>query len=250
VNAYVSYGSGFETPTFNELGYRADGGTGLAFDLDPARSRNAELGLKLRPDPRIEANFAVFRADTRNELAVATSAGGRTTYQNIGTARRDGAEAALAWRLADDWKLQFAWTWLDARFRSAFLTCAGTPCTTPDTPVAAGTRIPGIPQANLHAALRWGGERGWHAGVQGDYVDAVPVNDRGTDAAPSYIVVAADLGYAFELSSGRVDAFARIDNAFDRHYAGSVIVNDTNGRYFEPAAGRSVMVGLKWRWGR
>jgi iron complex outermembrane receptor protein len=248
VNAYVSYGRGFETPTFNELAYRADAGAGLAFDLDPSRSRNAELGIKLRPSTNVDANVAVFRADTRNELAVATSSGGRTTYQNIGRARRDGAEAALAWRIADDWKLQFAWTWLDARFRSDFLTCAGTPCTTPDTPVAAGTRIPGIPKTDLHAALRWGGERGWHAAVQGDYVGAVQVNDLGSDTAPAYFVAAADLGYAFELSSGHLDTFARIDNAFDRRYAGSVIVNDANGRYFEPAPGRSVMFGLKWTW--
>jgi len=206
--------------------------------------------VKLRPDPRVEATFAVFRADTRNELAVATSSGGRTTFQNIGEARRDGAEAALAWRIADDWKLQLAWTWLDARFRSAFLTCAGTPCTTPDTAVAAGARIPGIPRNALHAGMRWGGERGWHAGASGDYVGAVVVNDRGSDRAPAYFVAAADLGYAFELDASRIDAFVRIDNAFDRRYAGSVIVNDANGRYFEPAAGRALMVGAKWMWGR
>jgi iron complex outermembrane receptor protein len=250
VNAYLSYGRGFETPTFNELGYRADGGSGLAFDLDPARSRNAEIGVKLRPDAHVEATLALFRADTRNELAVATSSGGRTTYQNIGEARRDGAEAALAWRIADDWKLQLAWTWLDARFRSAFLTCAGTPCTTPDTAVAAGARIPGIPRSDLHAGVRWGGERGWHAGASGDYVGAVVVNDRGSDRAPAYVVAAADLGYAFELDAGRLDAFARIDNAIDRRYAGSIIVNDANGRYFEPGAGRAFMVGVKWIWGR
>jgi len=250
VNVYASYGRGFETPTFNELGYRADGGAGLAFDLDPARSRNAELGIKLRPTTSIDASVALFRADTRNELAVATSAGGRTTYQNIGKARRDGAEAALAWRVDDAWTLQLAWTWLDATFRSAFLTCAGTPCTTPDTPVAAGARIPGIPRSDLHAGVRWGGEHGWHAGAAGDYLGAVVVNDLGTDRAPAYFVAAADVGYAFELDAGRLDAFGRVDNLFDRHYAGSVIVNDANGRYFEPAPGRAFMLGVKWTWMR
>ena len=250
VNVYASYGRGFETPTFNELGYRADGAAGLAFDLDPARSRNAELGIKLRPSTSLDASVALFRADTRDELAVATSAGGRTTYQNIGKARRDGAEAALAWRIGDAWTLQLAWTWLDATFRSAFLTCAGTPCTAPDTPVAAGARIPGIPRSTLHAGLRWGGEHGWHAGTAADAVGAVVVNDLGTDRASGYVVAAADLGYAFELDAGRLDAFARIDNLFDRRYAGSVIVNDGNGRYFEPAPGRAFMVGVKWTWSR
>jgi len=247
-NAYASYGRGFETPTFNELGYRADGGGGLAFNLVPSRSRNGELGIKLRPGRDIEANVAVFRADTRDELAVATNVGGRTTYQNIGKARRDGVEAALTWRLAETWRLQLAATWLDATFRSPFLTCSGTPCTTPNTPVAAGTRIPGIPKTDLHAALRWGREIGWRASVQGDYVSSVSVNDLGTDAAPGYFVAAFDVGYGVELESGALRTFARLDNAFDRKYAGSVIVNDGNGRYFEPAPDRTLMLGVQWQW--
>ncbi|MEO5560543.1 MAG: TonB-dependent receptor [Dokdonella sp.] len=246
-NVYASYGKGFETPTFNELGYRADGGAGLAFGLTPSHSRNREFGVKLRPTQGIEANVAVFRADTRDELAVATNAGGRTTYQNIGKARRDGAEAALSMRLTDDWRLQFAYTWLDATFRSRFLTCAGIPCTTPNTPVAAGARIPGIPKNDLHVALRWGGEQGWRASLQGDYVGAVTVNDLGTDAAPSYFVAAADIGYGFEISAGHLRTFARVDNLFDRAYAGSVIVNDANGRYFEPAPDRTLMLGVQWQ---
>lgn len=249
-NLYASYGKGFETPTFNELGYRNDGGAGLAFDLNPARSRNGELGIKLRSAHGIEANIAVFRADTRNELAVATSSGGRTTYQNIGKARREGAEASLSMRLHDDWKLQVAYTLLDATFRSAFLTCAAAPCTTPDTPVAAGTRIPGLPKTDLYAALRWGRETGWRASLRGDYVSAVPVNDLGTDAAPSYFVAAADVGYGFDVGSGELRTFARIDNLFNRKYAGSVIVNDANGRYFEPAPDRTLMLGVQWRWSR
>lgn len=245
---YASYGKGFETPTFNELAYRSDSAAGLAFDLDPSRSRNGELGVKLRPASGVEANFAIFRADTQDELAVATSSGGRTTYQNIGKARRDGAEASLAWRFADRWKLQVAYTWIDATFRSPFLTCTGAACTTPNVPVAAGTRIPGIPQTDLYAALRWGGDIGWRASVQGDYVGSVSVNDLGTDQAPSYFVLAADVGYGFHLTSGQLRTFLRLDNALNRKYAGSVIVNDGNGRYFEPAPDRTVMVGLQWTW--
>ena len=247
VHAYASWGRAFETPTFSELGYRADGGAGLAFGLVPARSRNGELGLKLRPARGIEANVAVFRADTRDELAVATSSGGRTTYQNIGRARREGAEASLSLHAGEAWQLQFAYTVLDATFRSPFLTCAGTPCTIPDTPVAAGTRIPGIPKRDLHVALRHGGDVGWRAGAQVDYVGAVPVNDLGTDAAPSYAVAAVEAGYGVLLASGNLRAFARIDNLFDRRYAGSVIVNDANGRYFEPAPDRTFMLGLAWQ---
>ena len=34
-----------------------------------------------------------------------------------------------------------------------------------------------------------------------------------------------------------------INNVFDRRYAGSVIVGDTNGRFFEPAPGRNWFIG-------
>jgi len=247
---YASYGKGFETPTFNELAYRADGGSGLAFNLVPSKSKNGEIGMKLRPDATINASLALFRADTRDELAVATNSGGRTTYQNIGKARRQGAEAALNAAINDDWRLQFAFTWIDATFRSGFLTCASAPCTTPDTPVPAGTKIPGVPKTDFSAALQWGHDIGWRAGAKGDYVGSVPVNDLGTDAAPSYFVLGLDVGYGFEMSSGQLRAFFSIDNALDKKYAGSVIVNDANGRYFEPAPDRTYMVGFQWLWAR
>lgn len=39
--------------------------------------------------------------------------------------------------------------------------------------------------------------------------------------------------------------FLRIDNLTDRVHAGSVIVNEGNGRFFEPGARRSVFVGVE-----
>lgn len=248
-HVYASYGKGFETPTFNELAYRADGGAGLAFNLVPAKSRNGELGVKMRPTETIDANFAVFRADTDNELTIATNSGGRTTYQNIPKARRQGAEAGLNAAIADDWHLQVALTWLDATFRSPFQTCPGTPCTTP-VPVPGGTRIPGVPEQYFSTELVWGHETGWRATLDGDYVGSVPVNDLNTDHAPAYFVFNAELAYGFNLSTGQLRTFFAIDNAFDRQYAGSVIVNDGNGRYFEPAPGRTYLLGVQWLWTR
>jgi iron complex outermembrane recepter protein len=34
-----------------------------------------------------------------------------------------------------------------------------------------------------------------------------------------------------------------VDNLADRNYVGSVIVNEGNGRYFEPAPGRTFLLG-------
>ena len=47
-----------------------------------------------------------------------------------------------------------------------------------------------------------------------------------------------------------LELLARIDNITDRRYAGSVIVNEGNARYFETAASRSGLVSLRYqrRW--
>ena len=47
-----------------------------------------------------------------------------------------------------------------------------------------------------------------------------------------------------EINRWTLSAAARIDNLTDRRYAGSVIVNEGNGRYFEPAAGRNHVLSV------
>ena len=45
-------------------------------------------------------------------------------------------------------------------------------------------------------------------------------------------------------SDWRFTQLVRLDNATNRRYAGSVIVNEANGRYFEPAPGRNWFAGV------
>jgi iron complex outermembrane receptor protein len=42
----------------------------------------------------------------------------------------------------------------------------------------------------------------------------------------------------------RLVEFVRIDNLADRSY-GSVIVNETNSRFYEPAPGRNITLGIQ-----
>ncbi len=244
---YAAWGRGFETPTFAELGYRADGGAGLNLNLRPARSRNAELGIKLRSDRETELQLALFRADTSDEIVVATSSGGRSSFQNIARSRRQGLELSLSSAIAGGGRLRAGYTWLDARFRSPFLACSRG-CTAPDTEVAAGTSIPGVPRSAFFADARWGGAIGWQGGVSASYVSSVAVNDLGSERAPGHPLFAASLGHGWQLVSGELRVFARIDNLLDRAHVGSVIVNEGNGRFHEPGPGRSALLGLQWHW--
>lgn len=243
---YASLGRGFETPTFNELGYRADGGAGLALDLQPAISRHVELGSKWRHGA-LAWELALFRADTDDELSVASNLGGRSTYRNVGRARRQGVETGLSLSLGQDWQWQLAYTWLDTRFRDGFLTCARSGCATPDTPVAAGTRIPGTARQQFFSRLAWEPAQ-WSAAMEVTAISSVSVNDIGSESAPGYALLNLEVARRWPLAeSSSLRAFARIDNALDRDYVGSVIINEGNARYYEPGPDRSLWLGLEWK---
>jgi iron complex outermembrane recepter protein len=244
LHLYASYGQGFQTPLGSELAYRPDGGAGLNLGLRPARSGNTELGAKLQIDPDISAEFAVFQALTHDEIVIDTNIGGRQTYQNSGRTRRQGGEASINYRVAREWRVQIAYTYVDAFYSDAYLTCVAAPCPKPTVPVAAGNRLPGVPKNNAYAIVRWGEDLGWHGSVNGQYITAVAVNDVNSVFTPSYFVAGVDGGYGIELRNVKLSTFLRINNALNRRYVGSVIVDDGNSRYFEPGPGFNVLGGF------
>ena len=249
LNLYASYGRGFQTPLGSELAYRPDGESGPNFSLQPARSVNTEVGAKLQWQPDLSAEATLFQTNTHNEIVVDTNQGGRSTYQNAGRTRRRGAEASLDWRFAAPWHLQLAYTYVDASYSDAYYTCTAAPCGAPTVPVPAGNLLPGVPRSNAYAALRYGAEVGMQYAATAQYVSSVPVNDINSVYAPGYAVYGASAGYASHYARGDWNVFVRANNLFNRHYIGSVIVDDSNGRYFEPAGGFNVLAGgaLSWR---
>ena len=244
LHLYASYGQGFQTPLGSELAYRPDGGAGLNFALRPARSDNSEIGAKMRLQRDLSAELAIFNTQTRNEIVVATNVGGRSTYQNAGRTRRSGAEASLDYRLSAAWHARLAYTYVDAIYVDAYLTCASTPCATPNQPVASGNRLPGVPHNDGYASLEWGQPLGWRASLSGQYISAIAVNDANSQFAAAYPVFDASGGYAAQLGATRLNLFLRLNNLLNRRYAGSIIVDDGNGRYFEPAPGFNVFAGF------
>jgi len=244
LHLYATAGRGFETPTLNELAYRPNGQTGLNFDLKPARSDSLELGVKARSATLGVLDVAVFGTRTRSEIVTLSNVGGRSTYQNVASTRRLGLEVAWTKLLPDDVAVQLAYTLLAAQYTDGFLACTTTPCATPATPVASGNRIPGVARNVLSAELGWTPPRGWRASVGMRASSKAYVNDTNSDAAASFVVANASAGYVLPLGAWNFSAFARVDNVTDRHYVGSVIVNEGNGRYFEPAPGRTFFAGL------
>lgn len=249
VNVYASAGKGFETPTLNELSYRATG-SGPNFDLRPARSDNLELGVKALLGQSVQLNAALFAVKTRDELVTLQNTGGRAIFQNVGGTRRNGLEIAASAELGQGFQASLSYSYLKAYYAEAFTTCTGTPCAVPNTAVAAGNLIPGIPRSTLFGEISWRHPAsGFVAVLDARQVAKVYVNDANTDAAEAYVVANLRLGFEQNSAGWKFKEFIRVDNLGDRKYAGSVIVNDGNARFFEAAPGRNYLLGLSASYG-
>lgn len=239
--AYVSYAKGFETPTFTEMAYRPDGESGFNFDLTASTSDTYETGLKSQ-NQLGDFTLAVFQTKTKDDIVSAGNSNGRSTFRNADKTLREGAEFAWNKKLWRDLTATASYTYLDATFD------ADIPALGSIAQIPAGNAIPGIAKNQAYASLAWQRSHGLYGGVDVQYMDKVYVNDTNSDAAPSYSVTSANVGYAWVMGDWKVNSFARVDNLFDKNYAGSVIVNDSTqpvGRYFEPADGRNWSAGLR-----
>ncbi len=238
--AYASVGNGTETPTFNESSYRPGGLPGLNFGLQAATSTSAEIGVRQRFSSdtwRGQWSAALFHTDTRNEIVTADNTGGRATYRNAGRTRRQGGELGTSLWLAPQWQLSGALTVLDASLREGF-------CDNKGSCVPAGKRIAGTARTQASIGIDWRPISGWRAGAEWRHTGAIAANDSNTVEAPSYGVLALSTGYTQQWGAWKLNIFARIDNATNRKYVGSVIVNEGNGRYYEAAPGRQWMAGV------
>ncbi|HDQ4283509.1 TPA: TonB-dependent receptor [Acinetobacter baumannii] len=236
--AYVSYAKGFETPTFTEMAYRPDGQSGFNFELTASTSDTYETGLKSQ-NQLGDFTLAVFQTKTKDDIVSAGNSNGRSTFRNADKTLREGVEFAWNKKLWRDLTATASYSYLDATFD------ADIPALGNIAQISSGNAIPGIAKNQAYASLAWQPSHGLYGGVDVQYMDKVYVNDTNSDAAPSYSVTSANVGYAWVMGDWKVNSFARVDNLFDKKYVGSVIVNDGNSRYFEPADGRNWSAGLR-----
>ncbi len=236
LNVYANIGQGFETPTLAEAAYSSTApASGPNFGLRASSSRQAELGFKYRRGVHT-LDAAVFAARSSNEIVPLVTANGRSVFQNVDDVQRRGVEAA--------WQARFgqlagrvAYTLVDARFQQAFNSANGA--------VASGNRLPGVPLHALAGELSLRHHQRMESALEMRIESKTWVNDLNSEAAPGFAVFNLRSSVEWKAGAARMMLFGRIDNLLDKKYAGSVIVNDGNGRFYEPAPGRALFVGLR-----
>lgn len=246
LNFYANVGKGFETPTFIEAAFdNVTGGVASKpnLSLKAAESTNIELGAKAFITDDIRANVTLFKVDTDNEIVTRQTVSGRSSYQNAGKTKRTGIEASIDANLDNNITVFAAYTLLNAKFDDPFVTVINAGGATGT--VNSGNRIPGTYKSQVYGEVAWKyPSLGFFSALEGRHNSQVYVNDINTDKAPSYTIFNIRAGLEQNLTNWRFKEFIRLENITDKDYIGSVRVNDGNGLFFEPAAGRNYLLGL------
>jgi iron complex outermembrane receptor protein len=239
---YATVSSAFETPTATELGNKPDGSAGINPTLAPQFARTYEAGVKGVLLDRVQYDVAAFATAVRDELIPFQIPGGagRSYFRNAGRTERRGAELGLGAAVGD---LQLSAAYSYSHFRFADFTVGATSF--------AGDRIPGVPERQAQGAATWRSPGGaLYATVEGIASSYQFVNDTNTARADGYAIANVRIGGTAGIGRSSIAPVIGVHNLFDRRFVSSVSVNATGGKYYEPAPGRIVFVGLTLAAGR
>jgi iron complex outermembrane receptor protein len=234
---YASMSTAFEAPTTTELVNRPDGGGGYNPNLQPEHTLNFETGVKGQIKAALLSyNLALYTLWVRDMLMPYESASERVYYRNEGKTHHWGIEANVDWKAQKHLNLGVTYTFTHATFVTAQ--------TLLNQSLDHNT-IPGIPRQRLNGFIRWSAKPIWFS-LDAESVNAYYVDNLNTAKNEGYIVFNGRISTeSIRFSSGiSLDPFISINNIFDKQYNGSVQVNATSGRYFEPAAGRNWTAGV------
>ncbi len=250
LNLYANYGKGFETPTLAEVAYTSSGTTTTALfnpGLNASKSQHYELGAKWLPMPQSRLDFNLFRVTSTDEIVVSSSNFGRTAFKNAPSTSRTGVEISGKVLLHPKAQASLAGSWIDARFSQAYANSASV--------VAAGNKLPGIPQSFVFSELLWSSQTlvavktrtnpGIRAGLELTSAGKIFANDVNSASADGYSTLNAKLSQGWAVGPALLMAYGRIDNLTDKRYVGSVIVNQAASQFYEPAPGRNWTLGLR-----
>jgi len=247
LNVYVNYGQGFETPTLSEVAYQ-NGGNRIVSAFNPrlnaSKSQHIEVGSKWVPNRTARLDFSMFQINSTDEIVVDYTSGGKTSYKSAPGTTRTGFELGGSLLLTPHISAALSASMIDAQFSQA--TVIGT------NAIAAGNKIPGIPQSSVFSELAWTSEEakpGAISAVSGTRLaielvqsGRIYANDTNTDSVDGRTIFNLSASQRWKVDKASVTLYGRLNNASDERYAGSVIVNSS--QYIEPGLPRNWMLGV------
>ncbi|WP_369981678.1 TonB-dependent receptor family protein [Xanthomonas bundabergensis] len=207
-------------------------------NLDAELAWNYEAGARYQPNERTRVQFGGYLIDFDQQIQLDNTT---RTYRNLGKTRHQGGEVELQWSPAQLRALTFnaGYAYLDARQESGVYDGKRVPYTSRNQFSLGAAYQPG------HTTVAVSGY--YFSRAFSDAANTVQENAIGSvGELPAYWVWNAQLSQVLsERDSGKLSASLAVNNLFDRNYWYRGIDTSPWGR--QPAPGRSVTVGLEYR---
>ena len=218
VHAGVSRGGRF--PTMRELFGDALGRFALNPALRPETTVQAEVGASGRLGAA-DGALTVFGRRTACTIEQEVLPDGRRRRVNLGSSRAVGAEAEAS-----------------ARLRAVRLSASASAFYLRGTVGGAAVRLPERPGMVGRVAASYLPALGWSLAAEALATGpAISLGPDGSIDLPAALVVGARVGYGWRAAGGRLEAFARVDNATDAALLPQAGL---------PAPGREARIGMVW----
>jgi iron complex outermembrane receptor protein len=228
LSVYGTYSEGFLSPNVQQL--FALGMFGSNPDLDPAVSKNFEVGVRKEFGDWLSTQINVFTMDIDDEILFDPSAGIFGSNVNSDT-KREGVELSATGSIGERISWFANYTYIDATFESGLNNNETIPLV-PENRFSAGVDI----QLSEHFTFYFDG-----LFVDDQVFDGDEANE--FDELGDYTIFNAKL--TFEL--GDFTAYVAGENIFDRDYSSRGIIGfGGSGPFFTPAPPASVTVGASY----
>ena len=237
-SVYASIAEGFSPPTLDE--FRTNEGS-LNTVLAPERGTNYELGGRYaRGGLYLEATAYYFAL--RQTISSFTDGRGTRLFRNAGETDQRGIELAASYDLRPGLNLYTSYTYTDYTYANYVR----------DGEDVSGQRLPGTAPHVFNLVADYRPAAGFYGQFYFTITDDIPLNDANTVFGEEYYLIRARAGWRFSLARSRVlEVYVNGENLLDEKLSYG---NDLNprfgGRYFQPGAGRNVLVGVRWGGGR
>ena len=235
---YANLSTSFEAPTTTELVNSPEGGSGFNPNLEPERTIGAELGTKGQAlNNRLSYELTLYRMWIKDILfPYQLQANGPTFYRNQGNTVHNGIETRLTVNPVDAIRLNATYNYIHATFQDQGTANGGS---------IEDNEVPGIPDHRLTLSLSYQQKR-ILGEVSYSYVSQYFADNLNTAKNEAYGTLDAKISMARPLGnpSYSIQPFLNVNNILNERYNGSIVPNAFGNRYFEPAAGRNVQIGL------
>jgi outer membrane receptor protein involved in Fe transport/serine/threonine protein kinase len=240
---YVSWSTGFETPTTTELGSKQDGTGGFNANLGPAQIHTIETGARGNLGDGVSYTLSFFRLTEDNAIIQFLQSGSSAYYTNAGRIRNDGIEFGIAARVAQWADLNLAWTEADYRFVN-YVFPVGAVVDTLN-----GKKLSGVPDHFVRLGVRTHWDR-WTMDVDETWSSSMYADDANTQLIQSWGNGDLNVRASWTMESGalRFQPYAAVNNLLNQAYVGSVTINGAAGRTIEPAPLRNYYFGMEIGW--